>query len=160
MPMPVGRHFVRLLRDLGYRARLEAIAGHGEYFARLVDPSGRVQMGFAGWATDYPVESGFIVPSLSCASDSGPLFCDPEIDRRMEAAMRLQLTALTAAHRHWSSIEHDVDRAPWVPLVSRAWANLVSERVSDFQVHPQVGASRRPDVGAVGGVVVGSRSRL
>ena len=58
----------------------------------------------------------------------------------MGAATRVALTDPVAAHRRWSSIEHDlVDRAPWVALVSRLWVNLVSERVGDFQVHPQVG---------------------
>jgi ABC-type oligopeptide transport system substrate-binding subunit len=99
-----------------------------------------VQIAFAGWATDYPAESGFIVPTLSCTADTSALFCDRRIDRRMAAAARLALTNAVAAHRRWSSIEHDlVDRAPWVPLVSRLWVNLASERAGDFQVHPQLG---------------------
>ena len=140
MPVPVGRYFVGVLRDLGYRAQLKEVSGQEEYFAAVLDPSRRVQIAFAGWATDYPAESGFIVPSLSCTADTRALFCDRRIDRRMGAATRVALTDPVAAHRRWSSIEHDlVDRAPWVALVSRLWVNLVSERVGDFQVHPQVG---------------------
>jgi YVTN family beta-propeller protein len=140
MPVPVGRYFVGLLRSLGYRARLREVKGQENYFAALLDPTKRVQIAFAGWATDYPAESGFIIPTLSCTADTSPLFCDRRMDRRMAAATRLTLTDPVAAHRRWSSVEHAlVDRAPWVPLVSRLWVNLVSERVGDFQVHPQVG---------------------
>jgi limonene-1,2-epoxide hydrolase len=140
MPLPVGRYFVGLLQNLGYRARIREVRGQEEYFAAVLDPTKRVQIAFAGWATDYPAESGFIVPTLSCAADTSALFCSRRIDRRMAAATRLALTDPVAAHRRWSSVEHDlVDRAPWVPLVSRLWVNLVSERVGDFQVHPQVG---------------------
>jgi ABC-type oligopeptide transport system substrate-binding subunit len=99
-------------------------------------------MGFSGWASDYPAESGFIVPVLSCAArrSSGSQFCDPALERRMDEATRLQITDLASAHRRWSSIDHAItDRAPWVPLVSRSWVNVVSERLGNFQVNPQWG---------------------
>jgi ABC-type oligopeptide transport system substrate-binding subunit len=140
--MPVGRYFVGLLRDLGYRARLKVATGQDGYFAATLDPARHVQVAFGGWSPDYPSESGFIVPTLSCGSkeNSNVLFCDPAIERRMERALRLQLSDPSAAHRTWTSIEHDlVDLAPWVPLVTRVWVNLVSERLGDFQVHLQYG---------------------
>ena len=92
--------------------------------------------------SDYPAESGFIVPVLSCAvkEHSGSGFCDHWLDRRMDEAGRLQVSDLSAAHRRWVSIEHELtDAAPWVPLVNRSWVNLVSERLGDFQVNPQWG---------------------
>jgi peptide/nickel transport system substrate-binding protein len=139
VPVPVGQYFVDLLNQLGYRATLQVIDGRSEYFANTLDASRHVQIAFGGWASDFPTESGFIVPVLSCDSveNGGSQFCDPAIEVRMDEAMRLQLTDLTAAHRMWTSIEHDItDLAPWVPLVTRSWVNLVSERASNFQVHP------------------------
>jgi peptide/nickel transport system substrate-binding protein len=62
------------------------------------------------------------------------------MDHRMDEASRLQLTDLAAAHRQWTSIEHDLtDLAPWAPLVSRTWMNFVSERIGNFQVNPEWG---------------------
>jgi YVTN family beta-propeller protein len=110
IPVPVGRYFVELLDELGYRARLEVIEDRDRYFSITLDPSRDSQ------------------------------FCDLGIERRMSEAAQLQLTDLAAAHELWTSIEHDLtDLAPWVPLVNRSWVNFVSERVGNFQVHPEWG---------------------
>jgi peptide/nickel transport system substrate-binding protein len=140
LPVPVGRYFVDVLHELGYRATLKVVAGQ-KYFPAIYDPSGHVQMAFVGWVTDYPAESGYIVPTLTCDSTSNDShFCDPGIDMRMDEAARLQITDPPTAHELWSSIEHDiVDLAPWVPLANRSWVNLVSERLGNFQLHPQWG---------------------
>jgi peptide/nickel transport system substrate-binding protein len=139
-PVPVGRYFVTLLRQLGYRAKLKVV-GVEKYFAAVYGPSQRSRMAFLAWATDYASESGFITPTLTCDSPSNDShFCDHRIERRIEEATRLQLTDPSAAHDLWSSIEHDiVERAPWVPLANRYWVNLVSQRLGNFQVNPQWG---------------------
>ena len=142
IPVPVGRYFVRVLHRIGYRATLRVVANRSDYFAATLDPARHVQIAFAGWVSDYPVESGFIVPVLSCASKetSGSQFCDPRIERHIAEAAGLQVSDLAAAHRRWTSIEHDItDAAPWVPLVNRSWVNFVSERLGNFQVSPQWG---------------------
>jgi peptide/nickel transport system substrate-binding protein len=142
IPVPVGRYFVRLLRKLGYRASLNVIETREQYFDAVLEPSRHVQMAFVGWVSDYPAESGFVIPVLSCESrgSSGSQFCDRALEHRMDEAARLQLTDLAAAHRRWTAIEHDItDRAPWVPLVNRSWVNFVSERLGNFQVNPQWG---------------------
>jgi YVTN family beta-propeller protein len=139
VPVPVGEYFVDLLNELGYRATLHLVDRRSDYFAATLDASRHVQIAFGGWASDFPTESGFIVPVLSCDSleNGGSQFCDQAVERRMDEAMRVQLTDLASAHRMWTSIEHDItDRAPWVPLVTRSWVNLVSERAGNFQVHP------------------------
>jgi ABC-type transport system substrate-binding protein len=140
--MRVGRYFVELLDSLGYRARLRVIEGQDDYFAATLNPSTHVQVAFEGFATDYPSESGFIVPVLSCGAraNSSSRFCNRAIEPRMDEAMRVQGADPARAHALWTAIEHDlVDHAPWVPLVDRMWVNLVSQRVGNFQVHPQLG---------------------
>ena len=142
LPMPVGRYFVRLLDELGYRARLKVIGGQSDYFGHTLDPSHGAQIAFEGYTSDYPTESGYLLPTLTCNSrgNSAAQFCDPSIDRRMEAATALQVSDPRAAHDRWSSIEHDlVDLAPWLPLVSRVRVNFVAERVGNLQVHLQWG---------------------
>jgi len=85
--------------------------------------------------------AGFLGAIARCGApynSSG--FCDRGIDRQMERATRLQITDPAAAHRLWSSIEHDImDVAPWVPLVDRFWVNVVSRRLGNYQVNPQWG---------------------
>jgi peptide/nickel transport system substrate-binding protein len=138
--VPVGRYFVALLNDLGYRATLNVVAEE-EYFGAIFDPSGDAQMGFVGWGSDYPAESGFLPPVFTCGSPSNVAhFCDRGIERRMEEATNLQLIDPLAAHDLWASIEHDiVDLAPWVPLVNPPTATLVSKRLGNYQLNPQWG---------------------
>jgi YVTN family beta-propeller protein len=134
----VSRYFVRLLDRLGYDATLKVVTRQ-EYSA-IWDPSGHVQMGLTGWITDYPAESGLMIATLTCGSSNNARFCHPDLDRRMEEATQLQITDRVAAHRLWSSIEHDiVDLAPWVPLTNPLSRTLVSERLSNFQFSPQWG---------------------
>jgi YVTN family beta-propeller protein len=137
---PVSRYFRDLLDQLGYRATLKTV-DNDSYGTALYGRPRRAQIAITGWATDYPAESGFLGAIATCGAPSNEsCFCDPNIDRRMEGAARLQITEPAIAHRRWSSIEHDVvDQAPWVPLVNRYWVNLVSRRLGNFQVNAQWG---------------------
>jgi len=129
-----------VLDGLGYRATVKSVSD-GAYTAGIFGRPRTVPLGPSGWSTDYPAESGFLGALATCDSptnESG--FCDRDIDRRMEAATRLQITQPALAHERWASIERDVmAQAPWVPLVNRSFANLVSQRVGNFQVSPQWG---------------------
>ncbi len=129
-----------MLNDLGYHATLKSV-DIDSYRAALYGKPRQSQIAFSGWSTDYPAASGFIGALAGCTSpgnESG--FCDPAIDARMARAERLQITDPAKARDEWASIEHDVmDQAPWVPLVSRSFANLVSQRLGNFQVSPQWG---------------------
>jgi peptide/nickel transport system substrate-binding protein len=135
--VPVGRYFVNLLDQLGYRATLEVVPGE-EYGPAIRDPSRHVQMAFEAWISDYPAESGFIGGILTCGSTENIAhFCDRGLERRMEEATRSLLSDPVIAHTLWSSIEHHiVDLAAWVPLVNQSWVNLVSDRLGNFQVSP------------------------
>ena len=136
----VGRYFVELLDDLGYDAALKVVAD-GPYIRGVFDPQGRVQMTSAGWASDYPAESGYLPPLVTCGSVLNiAQFCDRGIERQMEEATNLQLVDPLAAHALWSSIEHHiVDLAPLVPLLNRSGGVFVSERLGNFQLNPQWG---------------------
>jgi peptide/nickel transport system substrate-binding protein len=137
---PVAQYFRDLLKKLDYRATLKAV-DDDTFFSALYDRPRRSQIAFAGWTADYAAESGFLPPIAGCgapANSSG--FCDHGIDRRMKRAAGLQITDPSAAHRLWSSIEHDItDVAPWVPLTDRSHVNVVSRRLGNYQYNPQWG---------------------
>ena len=138
--VPVGRYFTHLLGQLGYRVDLRIVDGP-TWGAAVYGSPRRAQITFASWTTDYPATSGFIVPLLACDAPSNvDGFCDPAIDRRMDEATRLRATDPLEAGDLWSSIEHDLmDQAVWVPLGTRDWVNLVSERLGNYQSTPSAG---------------------
>jgi len=137
--MPEALYFVHLLDRLGYDAELEVVTTP-RYNATINDPSQHVQIGPMAWGSDYLAESGFI-PGVTCnPTVTGPAFCNPTIERRIEEATNMQLTDVAASHDLWSDLEHDlVDRAPWVSLVNPIWTALVSERLGNYQFHPYWG---------------------
>jgi len=135
----VARYFTSLLVKLGYRAVTKSV-GRDTYFPTIFgsDPP---QLAMAGWTADYTAASGFIGALARCDSTVNVTgFCDPGIDARMVKAERLQLTDPSKADDLWASIERDVmDQAPYVPLVSRSWTNVISQRLGNFQVSVQYG---------------------
>ena len=136
----VSRYFVDLLNELGYDAVLKVVP-KAEFVSRVFSSSQGVPMASAGWSSDYTAESGYLPPLVTCGSPFNiAQFCDRGIERRMEEALRLQLTDPLAAHELWSSTEHQiVDLAPIVPLVDRLWVVFVSERLGNYQFNPQWG---------------------
>jgi ABC-type transport system substrate-binding protein/class 3 adenylate cyclase/DNA-binding beta-propeller fold protein YncE len=126
--IPVADHVVELLRTLGYHPR-------------SVTKQSDAQIGYLGWVTDYPAESGFIRPLLACDSSfNASGFCDPEIDVRMRKAARLATIDAHQSHELWSQIEHDlVDRAPWVPLINARFVSLASRRLGHHLFSPAWG---------------------
>jgi peptide/nickel transport system substrate-binding protein len=134
--VPVGHYFRDLLEDLGFRARIEIVEPE-EYFqvAFAFGRPQRAQIAFSGWTSDYAAPSGFIVPLFTCDGTSNATgICDPDLDRKIEDAGRLQAGDPAGAREIWSDIEHTlVDQAPWVPLGNAYWANLTSARIGNFQ---------------------------
>jgi peptide/nickel transport system substrate-binding protein len=148
------------LRDLGYRVDLETDGP-------LRDPSSDCWFGplspdqdvsFSGWVSDYPSPAQFLVPLLSCTVDGTPysgttvtgagvggysfnasFFCDRDLDRRMQRALGVQLTDPHAAARAFEAVEHDlVDQAPLIPIGNGIDIWLVSKRVSNVEINPQL----------------------
>jgi peptide/nickel transport system substrate-binding protein len=146
-PVKVGRYFVSLLKGLGYRASLK-LAPPDEYFSSISDSRARVQIGFYGWAADYPAASNFINSLFSCDSFVPATtnqvnvseFCDPRIDAEIKRALTVQASDPTASGDLWAEIERQiVDQAPWVSLHTAKAASLVSKRVGNYQYNLQWG---------------------
>ena len=138
--VPIGKYFRDLLEQLGYRANLRRVS-KPEWASALFSRPREAQITFSSWTSDYPAASGFINPLFVCdAPYNSTGFCDPAIDRRISEATGLRLTDPAGAADLWASIDHDlVDQAPWVPLGTRDWVNLVSERIGNYQSGPMAG---------------------
>jgi YVTN family beta-propeller protein len=149
-----GRYMASVLDSLGLRARVKAIPidkekGIRPYFAKVGDSRTKAQIGFGGWAADYPSAGGFLTPILGCAGfipASGPQnsnlaeFCDHSIDAMMVRATALQTQDAPAATLLWQQIESKfLAHAPLVPTVNQRNVDFVSKRVGNYQYNPQWG---------------------
>jgi YVTN family beta-propeller protein len=133
----LGEYLVELLEDLGYRGSARPVSVDNFY-----TPDNEFQMGTQGWGIDYPTASSMFNLQHTCGASLTPLsgFCDPRIDAMIARASRLQLEDPTAAGALWSEIDRAiVDQAPYVWLVNPTEVEFVSERIGNYQWHPQWG---------------------
>jgi peptide/nickel transport system substrate-binding protein len=141
---PVAAYVVRLLRGLGYRARLRVT----ETGAVLNSARAAPQLFVTSWYASVPSPSEWLTRQLSCAEWHPPAatvnhaeFCDPALDRITAAAAQLQATDPVAADRLWAEADREAtDQAPWLTMVSYIGIDTVSPRVGDYQYVPTVGA--------------------
>jgi peptide/nickel transport system substrate-binding protein len=142
-----GRYVVSLLRRLGYRSSLrvihELVPDYVEYTG---NSRNRAQVGTMGWYADFASAALFLRDLFSCASflpksasnRNFSEFCDPAIDARMARAADLQASDPVRASLLWSEADRAlVDHAAAVPLVNQQAVVFVSERVGNYQLHPQ-----------------------
>jgi peptide/nickel transport system substrate-binding protein len=144
-----GRFMAAVLRSIGYRTRLHVAPDPFKYFQTVLDSRTRAQIGYYGWASDFPSESGFIQPLFSCAAfvpgnpdattdPSG--FCSRSIDRQIAHAVSVQAQDPPAAHALWRQIEREIlAQAPMVPTYNHKNVDLLAKRVGNYQFHPQWG---------------------
>jgi YVTN family beta-propeller protein len=140
-----GRYFVSLLRRLGYRSSLRVIPKlFPDYSEYAANSRNRAQLGAFGWYADFA--SGALRDLFSCASflpesaenRNFSAFCDRGIDAKMARAAALQASDPVRANALWAEADRMlVDRAAAVPLVNQHVVGFVSERVGNYQLHPQ-----------------------
>jgi YVTN family beta-propeller protein len=142
----VGRYFVALLRQLGYRASLRVFDNPGQYSIDFIaGHEQRVQIGTTGWLADFLAPSNFLQVLFACPSRNGwavndQEFCNPRIDDLMRRAASEQLANPAAALALWAQVDRAItDEAPVVSLVNTRGLALVSKRVGNYQYHPQFG---------------------
>jgi peptide/nickel transport system substrate-binding protein len=141
-------YFVNVLRELGYRASIQAASV--ATFARNVDDTRRrVQVSIGTWGLDYPSASDLFDVFFRCSAfrpadpadtRSGSFFCQPAIDREMSQADQLQVSDPQAAADVWASVDRQVTYlAPWVPFASLRGADFTSARARNYQSSPAEG---------------------
>lgn len=143
-----ARYVVRLLKQLGYSARVQVYPNISELYEAVGDAHTHTQMAISGWRSDFPRASDFFTNLLSCGSNQpgAPFnlnatgFCDPQLDRDMRRAQQLAATDVAASSRLWSRVDRKVvDAAPWVAILNAAGLELTSKRVANYQRNPQFG---------------------
>jgi peptide/nickel transport system substrate-binding protein len=136
----IGRYFADLLDELGFDTSLRVLGDYA-YFNRLLTRVDRPQIGVQGWISDYPTASNFIEPHFGCEG-AGRFsvwnfsdFCDERARRTIDQALAARGAESAEL---WAAAERRiVDLAPAVPLTSHSDLVFVSERVGNFQHHPQ-----------------------
>jgi YVTN family beta-propeller protein len=143
----VGLYLVRLLKDLGYRARLHMVPVV-PFFDKVGDARSKIQIGLESWGADFPTASAFFLPVLTCRSfyrdptntNNHAGFCDPHVDKLVSEAQARQLTDPAAARRLWAQVDRIVtNKAPWVPVLNEAVTEFVSSRVGNYQDSAEYG---------------------
>lgn len=141
----LGQLMVRTLRRIGYRASLRRLPVD-EHFARLGDRR-RAQIGLMPWAADYASPLTFL-RNFSCdtlksdpALNQNPSqYCDAKTERLLDEAERVQPVDPVAADALWAKAERRlVDQAPAVAAYNLVVADLVAERLGNYQNNPLVG---------------------
>jgi peptide/nickel transport system substrate-binding protein len=140
----IDLYFVSLLRQLGYDAGIKSLNG-GVQYAYVQDSSNKAQMSYSYWFPDYPAGSNFFNTVLGCNgfvpnSSSSPNlsgFCEPAIQAKTEAAMKLQSTDPEAANQQWAAVDKaTTDAAPWISLFVGNRLDFVSSRVGNYKFNP------------------------
>jgi len=140
-----GRYLVSVLRQIGYRASLRAIADPQTYWNTISNSRDQVQAGEFSWLEDYPAPWDFFGPLLSCHSflPGNPSnlneseFCDLRMDAQFQQALAAQARSPNAARLPWADIDQKITgQAPWVPLYNPRAMVLLSARVGNYQFHP------------------------
>ena len=144
----VSRYFARLLDSLGYHAQVKVLgdrsqAGFNKFYYYLADSRHKAQMG-AYWETGYPSAADLTEP-LRCRSFTPnhasnrnlSEFCSQKVERRIDHALRLQATDPAKAGAAWAAVDRQVvDQAPTVGLLVPQGVDLVSKRVTNYQLNP------------------------
>jgi peptide/nickel transport system substrate-binding protein len=138
-----SRVLARSLRLLGYRVRIKSLPPD-RYFPAIKDKKTRPQIGTTLWLADYPSPSTFLVGTFSCdkrrAPDNYGNFCDPVADGLMRRAARLQVTDPRAGNDLWAHADaRIIDQAAAIPLYNPITTDFVSDRLGNYQYHPQWG---------------------
>jgi peptide/nickel transport system substrate-binding protein len=141
-----ARYMVSLLRSIGYRTKLHLDPNPQTYFPAVLNSRTRAQVGYYGWASDYPSESGFIAPLFSCgafvagevsATTNPAEFCDPALDRELAHAAAVQAQDPPAAHALWRALERKLLlQSAYVPTYNRKAVDFLAKRVGNYQFHP------------------------
>jgi peptide/nickel transport system substrate-binding protein len=138
----IGAWYVRVLRRLGYRARL-ALDTWKAYLASS-EPGHRHQIGWGSWLADAPTPAYMFPPLISCRPSevrfSGYSFCSRPLDETMRRARALNDYDPAASTQLWARVDRAIVRsAAVIPLFTTPDVTVTSSRVRGYQVHPHLG---------------------
>jgi peptide/nickel transport system substrate-binding protein len=138
----VTKQVAAALNEIGLRATFEVIP-FNQYVQRSFAPPGspeHPQVFSYTWFSGYPAASEYLGQYRCGAGFNVTGYCEPAIDRRIDAAQSLQTSDPGSASRAWSEIEHDlVDAVPLVPVLNPISTFVVSKRAGNVQISPALG---------------------
>ena len=137
-----GIELAATLRRVGYRVDEHVVPGDRfDYFGKLLDPKTRAQAGPATWAPDVPIPSQAVELLFSCRGPNNlSQYCNRRLDARMRAAAASEYTHPGKSAAQWAQIDRAIVRdVPVVPVAILGYAQLVSDRVGNWQAQPQWG---------------------
>jgi peptide/nickel transport system substrate-binding protein len=120
--------------------QVEVVTQSFDVLITTITTPGAASMIYIGWFQDYPDQSDFIDPILSCATagkggSNIAHYCNKEVDALAAAAKGEQDEQKRVAQ--YQEIQRQImAEAPWVPLVHLSQYTLISKRVGDFAMHP------------------------
>jgi YVTN family beta-propeller protein len=145
--LEAARYFADLLRQLGYRSTLTVLRDFEA--SRTYDWSLRRAQIVRSTLNQPSATPSVFFELFSCTTFGGLYalpevfsieFCDPGIDAQMRRAAAAQRSDPVRATALWKEVDRAlVDHVPVVPLTNRRQVVFVSERVGNFQYHPQLG---------------------
>ena len=140
-----AKQVVAALVDLGYQAELRVVDSEMLVLDRSQLPP-ETDVSFIVWGGGIPSPVEFFAPLLGCDAVGADIsynlsaYCDPEIDRRIQRALDIQVTDRYRAAQAFAAIDRDlVDQAPLIPYATFNLVSFVSERVGNVQGNPQLG---------------------
>jgi ABC-type transport system substrate-binding protein len=145
---PTTAFIASVLRELGYRASY-VTPPDPVYVATVNNSANHIQAGASEWGPDYPTASEFFELHFACsgvrlddaaATIHSNFFCDPSIDRQMQAADKEEAVSPAAADASWADIDREVtDAGAWAPLMVMNEVDFMSARASNYQYNPLFG---------------------
>ena len=141
VPLAIGRYFVSLLRQLGYKASLRVVEQCSTLLRGLPEP-GSVRKLRLVRGQAHPVEFPQPDPDVRGVHPEEPgelelaEYCKPEMDAKIRKAALLQTSDPARANALWSEIDRAlVDQAVTLPWSAPRTRVLVSARVGNYQNH-------------------------
>ena len=127
-----------VLTGLGLLAHVRVFKGRGtEGLGKSIEavgrPGERPQIGLNGWIADSPDSATFLRALIGCDAEFNlSSFCDPKIDTAIARAEAAGAEGSSA----WQRIERQIaQRAPVVPLTTRRYVVVISNRAGNVQFH-------------------------
>ena len=142
----VARYFTALLNQLGFKATTRLLDG-GPFSAGLNASPDKVQMAGFWLLSSTRSGSDMIVGQFTCPDFPTAIpyagqpadFCSRPIDANVAKAEVLAATDPIGANRLWAKVDQAiVDAAPAVMAFNPTDVTFVSQRVGNFQHHPQL----------------------
>ncbi len=135
-----GRYLASLLRRLGYRAQLKEFRNVEAYFGTL-NRTRSAQAGFVGWFGFQLAVDTFA--TLGCQfALNWARFCNPGFDGQVKRLAAEQANDPAAGAALAARLDREiVALAPWVPLFTPRFADLVSKRAGNYQANTYASSS-------------------